>query len=149
MRKEVALLFRMVSDKADATIKAGIKFDHGYNEGRFVMANDRASVVLAWMASGGPGIEHDEFKVFEYKVRMSIPGQGQVIYYLTEGDPRPSKTTAYLLDLAPGGQCVWKESGGDLIPTPQLAERVLIEFLDLIERVEKEPRKWPSSRLRG
>jgi hypothetical protein len=149
IRKEVQRLFQLVTDKVEETVKPVVKADHGHNDGRFVMADDRCSLVLAWMASGGPGIEYDEFKVFEYKVRMSIPGRQGVIYYLTEGDPRPSKTTSYHLDLAPSGQCAWKDPKGDLIPTEQLAERVLIEFLDLVERVGKEPRKWPGSRLRG
>jgi hypothetical protein len=62
LRKEVGRLFQLLGDKVDETVKAGVKVDHGHNDGRFVMADDRCSLVLAWMASGGPGIEHDEFE---------------------------------------------------------------------------------------
>lgn len=91
MRHEVEVLFNKLVEKCEAAKKTGLKLDIGHNSGRCVITNGSVSLVLGWMASGGPGIEYDEFKVFEYKARIGIPGGPQIIYY-SERDPQPSKT---------------------------------------------------------
>jgi hypothetical protein len=83
--------------------------------------------------------------VEEYEARIQMPYE-RGLYIAIEGPPKPIKTEKYELELTRARSPAWKpKDGTDLFASPILADQLVIQFLELADKVtaERNRRKSP------
>lgn len=137
MQRDITATFDEINRKCADFAAKGIMMRSGSNTGRCVITNETVSVVAYWNRSGYPGIERDELVIEEYEWYLPLPSEPRRIYF--EGDPRPCRTSNYELELTRSRETVWQASNGDgFLSSAALADRVVINFFELAERVTAE-----------
>jgi hypothetical protein len=145
MQREVEAIFEEIARKVGELDQGPVKsFDVGYNERWCVVRDKTVSLKIRWDREGYGSIETDELKTEEYEAPMELPGEARKMWW-DDGPPKSRGTNAYLLELSRSRRHLWREKHewrGRPTPTDlsstALADRLVIQFFELIERFTKE-----------
>ena len=134
MQREIITTFQEINRKCTEFSARGIVIRSGSGPMHCVITNDVVSLVIRWARSGYPGVERDELRVDEYDINIALPNEQRLIYF--DGDPRPTNTSGYELELTMVRENLWKPSNGDsLISSVSLADKLVIQFFELADHV--------------
>jgi hypothetical protein len=119
-----------------------------------VLRHDRVGMITRWHQRYSNSLDNSGLTVEEYNGRLLF--QGELGRFMQPVPPECIKTVIYEPDLSPAYEYGWKVSKGakGFIPTRDLAEKCLLQFMDLIQRDMdgKLSRKSPNrnrSNIRG
>ncbi len=141
MVAEVAALSQFVAAKCNSLAATGVEIEVAYNEGRCVIRNSMVSVIVFWRMSGYGQIEHEALTVEEYSARMEMPHDR---VFWPEGRPKPIQTDEYELELTRSLTLAWKpKRRSELVPSPVLADRIVIRFMDLTDKITHDRNRQP------
>lgn len=145
IEREVAAVFDEIARKVRELDKGPVRsFDVGHDGRCCVVRAKNASLIIRWEREGYGSIETDELKTTEYAARMQLPGEPGIMWW-GEDPPKPRGTNAYLLDLTLSRKHGWREkhewrgrAATTDLSSPALADRLIVQFFDLVDRVTKE-----------
>lgn len=147
MEREVAAVFAEVIKKISDLDRGSVKnFQVGSDARSCGVRSAHATIVIGWWREGYGSIETDELQAEEYDGPMDLPGLPSRIWWKDEKSrPRRVETNAYVLDLTRSRKHLWREKSENRgkpaatdLSSVALADRLVIQFFELVERVSKE-----------
>jgi hypothetical protein len=99
-----------------------------------LLRNDRVGMIVRWHQQYSNSIENSGLTVEEYN--RSLLFQSELGHFMQLSPPECIKTLTYEPDLSPAFEYGWRASPGtkDFISTKELADKCLLQFMDLIQR---------------
>jgi hypothetical protein len=138
VHREIEAVFSEVGDKTAALNDASNNIRSAYNPGRCVITNDTVSLVVLWHQEYHGSLDGAELRVDEYKARVALPNERPLMYI---EQPQWRRTKTYTLELTPARQHLWHDkSDKSYLPSTAVADRLVIQFFDLAERVAHKRR---------
>ncbi len=136
------MVFGEVARKCIALADGNIAIEQSHSESRCVIRGRLASLAIFWRSGYGSD-ESQKLIVEEYKARMALPNERWIF---SDARPSPASTGQYELDLDRSRSLVWTTTGPvGQISSTLLADRLVVQFLDLADRVTTDSNR----RVRG
>jgi hypothetical protein len=105
-------------------------------ERAFILTTNQIGMIVRWRQQYGNLLENSEIVVEEYDGRLLL--QAELARVIPIRRPEMIRQTSYLPDLAINREYGWKEKGsGGFLSSSALAERCMIQFIDLADRAAK------------
>jgi hypothetical protein len=131
-QQELLVLFGEVARKCTALADSNIGIEQNHSESRCVIRGRLASLAIFWRSGYGT-VESQKLIVEEYKARMALPNERWIFI---DARPSPADAGQYELDLSRTRSLVWTTTGaGGQYSSTVLADRLVVQFLDLADRV--------------
>ena len=98
-----------------------------------ILRHDRVGMIVIWQQMYGNSLDNSGLSVDEYNGRLCFNSDQGVHIHIPQ---KPIKSTRYEPDLSRSREYGWRLAGKstDIIPSQALAEKCLLQFMDLIER---------------
>lgn len=146
MKREVAAVFAEVIKKVSDLDRGSVKnYQVGSDAHSCGIRSADATMMIGWWREGYGSIETDELRTEEYDGPMDLPGHPSIIWWRERSRPRRVEKNAYVLDLTRSRKHFWREKYEDRgrpaatdLSSATLADRLVIQFFDLVERMSKE-----------
>jgi hypothetical protein len=140
---EIERLCGDINAKGIVSIRVGSTANPRIQLNQCVLTNDRVSLVAVWVQTILNYIDDCAFVVREFNRKMPLPGQR--LMFLSE--PRTLRETRFLPELSRAREYGWTEEGtpSRFLSSVALAEKCVIQFLDLVARDNRGEIRHPSS----
>jgi len=147
MEQEIARVFESFAAKIKALDNgATALYELAHNRGQFGVRDANVTLFVQWFREGYTNIDTDELRVEEYTARVELPNQTPYMWFGER--PSPVAKSAYQLELARSGKHVWRQTKAPYgktaasdLTSDALADRLVIEFYDLMDRANKDRNK--------
>jgi len=109
------------------------------------VSNDRVGMAIAWSQPYSGNLEHSGLSVQEYNGRLLM--NSEVGRLMLHQNPKKLRETQYEPELSRDRQYGWKKKGetSEFTTSKELAEKCVIDFLELVERAangQVKPVSW-------
>jgi hypothetical protein len=111
------------------------------------LRNNRISLIVTLSFSEYDLHSMPELKVREFDKRLAFLGER--LFY-PDGEPRELRATTFLPEINRAGEYGWKKNVEDppFVSSQELAKEIVIEFVDLVEKADREDFRPPPRRTR-
>lgn len=143
-RKVLELSGEIERHCSEVRANGNIPIQAGSNAGRCVLTHNRVSLVVEWHQPYTNSVSGCALKVLEYNAKMPLPSEPPVMWF----GERPTllRNTEYMPELSRAREYGWVEQGkpSEFLSSATLAEKCVIQFLDLAARGDRGEIEGPS-----